>query len=543
VSSARREALLVALVAAALYLVTLAANHSEAEDGLRYAVEVRGGTAAALSNSAHLAYNWLSWAVYNAARGLGYTGEPLLTMQVLNALLGGLGLGLLWMLLRRTTPGRTAALCACGLLGCSFGYWFYSAEAEVYLLAAVSLIAALTMAVRATESPSIRRFALLGVVNGVAVLCHNTNVLFAAVAVTALFLVRNEVPRPALVRCGVAYAGSAAAVVLPAYALAVWAQDLPLDQVGSWLKGLSATTQGGQWGVLGPDNVPKAFAGAGRALIGGHFASALVPQGAASDLLPAKLLREEYFMMRGWSKLSAGALLLPVGAVIAGVLLGVRGWAARPSLDRGTRVVALLCAAWLCAYVPFFVWWEPANVEFWIAPWIPASILLTVGIVAAAGERSRAVVAVLVGSLFALNLLGSLLPLHRDSDDYWRARLSWYRDNAGGGDLIVASGYIWANYLANYTSGRVLDVEEPMDRGPAAAAGAIGHEMSVRRPKRVLISSSVLYPGADRFARCSEVPGTCRAAPALRRLLLPHTRPVERGPLERIWQVLESPGQ
>ena len=539
-SSARGEALLVAVVAAALYLLTLAANHSEAEDGLSYAVEVREGTAEALSNSAHLAYNWLNWAVYNAAGGLGYTGEPLLTMQVLDALLGGLGLGLLWMLVSRTA-GRVAAVCACGVLGCSFGYWFYSAEAEVYLLAAVALIAALTMAVRAAESPSTRRFAVLGAVNGIAVLCHNTNVLFAVVAVTALVLVRKEVPRPALLRYGAAYAASAAAVLLPAYALAVWAQHLPLDEVGAWLRGLSATTHGGQWGVLGSDSVPKAAVGAGRALIGGHFATAIVPQDAASDVLSGKLLREEYFMMRGWSKLAAGALLVPVGVVVAGVLLAVRGWVARPSLDRRTRILASLCAAWLCAYVPFFVWWEPANVEFWIAPWIPLSLLLTVGLVSAAGERIRAAVALLVGSLFALNLLGSILPLHRDSGDYWRARLSWYEANARRGDLVVASGYIWTNYLANYTPARVLDVEEPMSRGAGAAAGAIGKEISARRPRRLLVSSSVLYPGADPFARCSEVPGPCRAAPALRGVLLPRTRPIERRPLEGIWQVLQSP--
>src|SRR3712207_1781086 len=89
------------------------------------------------------------------------------------------------------------------------------------------------------------------------------------------------------------------------------------------------------------------------------------------------------------------------------------------------RVLAALCFVWLVPYVVFFIWWEPLNIEFWIAPWVPLAILLALTF--SAWERSvqhrylpSAVVVVLVGSLFTVNILGSVWPQHDPGDDYWR---------------------------------------------------------------------------------------------------------------------------
>src|SRR3954465_11098585 len=87
-SRLRRETALVGAAALALYVLTLAGNHTDAEDGVRYALDVRSGNQAQLSVAPHLAYSWLDWAIYNGARGLGYAGGALGVMQAVNAIPG-----------------------------------------------------------------------------------------------------------------------------------------------------------------------------------------------------------------------------------------------------------------------------------------------------------------------------------------------------------------------------------------------------------------------------------------------------------------------
>src|SRR5688572_24194644 len=85
--SARRglalEATAVGLGVGVLYLATLAGNHVEAEDGLRYAADVRDGDPTYLFSPYHLIYNWLVWVLWQGARAAGYSGGPLVFAQVL----------------------------------------------------------------------------------------------------------------------------------------------------------------------------------------------------------------------------------------------------------------------------------------------------------------------------------------------------------------------------------------------------------------------------------------------------------------------------
>src|SRR5690606_21650091 len=159
------EAVCVSGLVATLYALTLAGVHGETDDGLYAAVQVRNGDPDGLFVPSHIVYNWLSWAVFNAFAALGYDGGPLLPMQLLDAVLGALGIGLLWWLLRRTLP-FTAAAIACSLVAFSYGYWFYSVSVEVYVLSAVLLISALGAAYRAAAFPGTVTFGVLGAAYG-----------------------------------------------------------------------------------------------------------------------------------------------------------------------------------------------------------------------------------------------------------------------------------------------------------------------------------------------------------------------------------------
>ena len=62
----------------------------------------------------------------------------------------------------------------------------------MYTLSAFALVLSLWAAWHASDRPSVRAFAALGVANGFAVLAHATNVLFAAVALAAVVLAWRE---------------------------------------------------------------------------------------------------------------------------------------------------------------------------------------------------------------------------------------------------------------------------------------------------------------------------------------------------------------
>src|SRR4051812_47369721 len=162
-------------------------------------------------------------------------------------------------------------------------------------------------------------------------------------------------------------------------------------------------------------------------------------------------------MERGTSTLAASLLLVPLVVALAGVAAAVRGWFAPKRRDHQARTVSLLSGAWLAAYVPFFIWWEPANPEFWIAPWIPAAILMALGLRRLPARTARIAAVTTLGAVFVVNLLGSVLPQHDASDDYWRHCADWYEREGRPGDLVIADGYIWISYLRYFAHEQVLD--------------------------------------------------------------------------------------
>lgn len=523
-----REALLVAALLAVVYLLTLTANHAEAEDALGYAAGIEDGDIRDVLHPHHLLWGALGWFTHNLALAAGHDGGSLGVLQVQNALTGAVGVGLLWWWLRSIRWGRVECATACGLLAFSYGYWFYSGEAEVYALSAVFLIGCLIAAQRAATTPGTRSFAVLGLANGLAVLAHDTNVLFAVVAVAALLLSRGSAPAPELIRRGAAYVLTAAALVTPAYTAAALAnhRETPAQAV-DWI-GEFATS--GEWGKVESSSVPKGAVGAGRAFVGGHFAFALDPVADRFESVESRNPREELFLMRDYPTALAGALLALTALLVILVVARVAQlWRAWGDLPPRTRAIVVLCLCWAGTYALFFTWWEPVNVEFWVATWVPLAILLAAP--RRGGDDRRHVVqaAALVGVLAAVNLAGSMLPAQSEDDDYWHVRSDWYAAEARAGDLVVTNNYVQRNYVAYRSPAAVIDGEL---RHPSAVIANV----RTWTEGRVLVSREAFDPGADEFSSCGGG-DQCTRAGALRDHLLPTARVVARPPLESVWEI------
>lgn len=329
-----------------LYLFSLTRAHTF--DALSYALDVDRKPWQEVFHPHHLAYGPLGELVAVSARAVGWQQSVVLPLQMTNALAGALGVVLLYLVLRALTHRSDVALAAAMLLAGSFAYWYYAVEVEVYTIASVFLIGCMGLMLRALRHASRWLWIGLGLLHGLAVLFHQTNVLLAVpigatlVLATSHALPPQRTPRQyviALLYSGMLYALPLLVVVGGAYALALAVGDLhSLAEVQAWLTSYAHT---GWWGGNIAD--PQKWHDLGRAL----------------NIL----------------------LVHPAGAVALLLLAAVLLLYVRP-LVQHYRPHALVLLIWLLVYGTFFYWWEPANIEFWIASLPPAFALLALALAA-----------------------------------------------------------------------------------------------------------------------------------------------------------------
>lgn len=343
----RDERRLCAAVFAASLLLYLAFRSAYFNfDGVACAVAVELDDFKHLAHGNHVAYGLLGWAFHESLMLLGYQGRALLSLQLLDALLGAAGAAAFAsLLLRAGRPPREAGLAAAAL-AVSHAWWFWSLEAQVYMLGA--LFAALAAREALGEKP---RAVWVGLWAGCAALGHVGHLM----AVPALLWRSRERRSLALALAGTLAAGYllGALAVRPATA----------EQWRLWLLGSAA---------LGVD---RGFDWHGAA--------------------PAQALRD-------WS-LNTLRVFADYRAAWWGVFLGLvpLAAAARAALARGP--VERFWLLWLAGYAALFMAWEPATIVYRV------SDLLGLWFLASAVLRGP-LLAAWTASALAFNLAFTVLP-------------------------------------------------------------------------------------------------------------------------------------
>ncbi len=318
------------LVFSTLYGLTLTNVHTF--DALSYILDVDRKPWSELFHPHHLLYGPFGAVIRALATGIGWQGSVAVWLQFVNAIAGAIGVTILFVVCRAVTRSTGAALIASTGMGFSYAYWYYAVEVEVYTLAVVALIAGLWLMFGIVQTPTWQLSAWLGLVHGFAVLGHQTNVLFAVPALLTIGLsIKTQQLRYQL---GVAYLLPLVAVVGSAYLWVAFGVSgmRSWSEVWTWLTGYAQT---GFWG------------------------------GAIDQ---AKLTG----LLKGWSE----TLALQGGAVIgiSGIVLLLAG---RSAFSRLPRPLLIGVLSWLIVYGLFFLWWEPDNIEFWIASLPPLALLFS----------------------------------------------------------------------------------------------------------------------------------------------------------------------
>lgn len=407
------------LLATALYLLTLTNVHTF--DALSYILDVDRKPWPELFHPHHLAYGPLGAVIRGLAMRLGWAGSAERLLQVTNALAGGLGVGLFAALLGRVTGRLAPAALGALLLGVSYAYWYYAVEVEVYTIAALFLIAGLALMLALARRPTVALAAAMGLVQGGAVLFHQTNVLLSVPALVALGVGlsgRDEAaPLPRRGRQALALLGAYAAPLALIVAGAYLGVGLGLSGLGSWAdlaRWATGYTTTGYWG--------GAVDGAKLALLGKGLAMSLAQPGGA---------------------------VIGLG-LLAVLLLNVRRLSGAP---RGTVALAL---SWLAVYGAFFLWWEPDNIEFWIASLPPFYLLVILAACPPTTGQARA-----WARLWPLLLLGlglamlglNVVTISRHGDagrDLQRVTAAALAEHSTAGDLLIVPDGVLELYLPFY---------------------------------------------------------------------------------------------
>jgi len=362
------DMLVPALAIAGVFLFLRASNQTP--DGLSYAVAVRSGLD--MFHPHHMIYVPFARMIH-----LAFGVDPI-TATLIQNLFWTVVLGLAaWRLAGRVFAARASRVMAALALLAARGVMIYSVRVETYLPA----LACLTLAtVLATERPG--RPWLLAPTLALAVLYHQTNVLFVfPLLVLMVSSGRGNERSHDFQRASATLAG-AAVLVLAVY-LAGFRQEQP--QEGFWAFTLSyARAPIEAWGSIA------------------YYSPSGVLALAVSQL---KMI----LPVRSGVALVGGLFMMGVFAVLVGWHLN--RLAKRAPLAR-LRVFSLV---FLAVYLLFFLWWMPADMDFFLATLLPLWLLGLI-LVADLSPRIRSLplAGALVLVLAAGNTLFTILPMHRD---------------------------------------------------------------------------------------------------------------------------------
>jgi hypothetical protein len=490
------------LVTTALYALTLARNLSIAHDSIDYLLNIEQHLLS--FHPHHLLYHWtaLTWLTFWSPL-LGHV-DHMLVVEMLNAVLGGVVIALFYAVLRQRL-GLTPFSASLGttLPAFSFGLWFYSTAVEVYIIPIAFLM--LTFYILSARELTLRSFLAAGGTHGLAILFHQSYLLFGVAVLCAAFLPRAN-HRPPAWRALAAYTAVVApVVVIPYLVVILGVMHIPsLTGAIAWMT--LYAHHGGYWTPPGLAMGMKAAIGLGRSFIGGHFLFASPHlQALIKRLLPDHWMMDEAYLVRTMSTWQVYLLLLivlTIGVFVA--VLTISRWRSASEALRRHRAVTVLALGWLGAFTAFFLFWDPANLEFWIPQsvclWLLALTIWSRHHESVGYERLPLVpIALLSVGLFTVNMAGSIRWMVDPHNDYYHRKVEPLISATGPDDLIIIGRtWLYESYVRRCCSGTIVPLIDMKQQHKIeyreALATIRGHiETTLRRGGRVFISDDAVH--------------------------------------------------
>ncbi|HEX4048014.1 MAG TPA: hypothetical protein VH309_09285 [Elusimicrobiota bacterium] len=364
-------------------------------DGVACAIAVELSDFKHLVHGNHLAYGVLGWLFDRGWRLLGYRGRAILPLQVLDGVLGAAGAAVFASLLRRSGRSEREAALGAAALAVSQAWWFWSLEAQVYMLGALFAALAAREALAVKPRPARAGFWL-----ACAALGHVGHLM--ALPALAWLLTRKS-GRKSLAP----FAAALAAVLLASYAGAGLLAVRPrsLDELRLWLLGSAA---------LGVD---RAFSW--------HSSGWSVAVPAWTEMTLRIFCEFEGRSGLAWA---AGVVLaaLPLAAAARGAARGGRA--------------ARFWLFWLAGYAVLFISWEPGTVVYRVGDLLGLWALALLGLQGLSARARAALLAAWTAAAGAYNFAFVVRPAADPASNGDLAEADWTAAHAPPGSWVIATG-------------------------------------------------------------------------------------------------------
>ncbi|MBN2164038.1 MAG: hypothetical protein JXR25_04370 [Pontiellaceae bacterium] len=482
-----------------LYSATAPKNHSEAEDVYDFALKVEQGTFADQAGVNRVLALPMFAGAYHTARALGYSGRAFPFMILINRLFAVLCVYLFWRLLILMYRRRLACLDPPLFSGSekkrgvthayylllfafffafSYGFWRYANEAETYILASVLVLAAWVLVLRG-------KLWWGACISALGILVHLLNLVPLLFIIPLFYLLTKEWKK------SIVHGLLTGILVVVGYATcAPW---LDFSELGAQ----HHAAEGG----IGFINIVRGIIAMGQCLVSGNFLFGFESfRDFLERLFSSRMLDEEFYMakhMPEWIAVGGCVTLTLLGSW--GLLFGAKTLKRVCSAERGRWIpdpLSLSFLAWFFLYAFAVIRTEAGSPELWIMALIPfwlivASLPLDAACRSVRAENEstagsqdasfsskttvcsgsvflRALcgkikadyspVWLLVGLLFAHNLIAGLMPVMGAASDYHAAKSEWLLEHTAEQDVILSSYEpVLLFYLKYYARADVLN--------------------------------------------------------------------------------------
>lgn len=364
-------------------------------DGVACAIAVELSDFKHLVHGNHLAYGVLAWCFDRVWRLFGYHGQALLALQTLDSALGAAGAAVFASLLRRAGRGEREAVLGASALTACHAWWFWSLEAQVYMLGAFFIALAAREALADKPRPG-----LVGLWHAGAILGHVGHLMALPALVYALTHKKGR-------REAAPYLSVLAAWVGFAYLCAGFLAVKPASfaELKLWLLGSAAlgVDRGFSW-----HSVPLAHA---------------IPSWLGMSLR----VFTEFVGRTGWAWTLG--LILAALPVIA---------AARGALEPGKE--ARFWLLWLLGYAVLFVAWEPYTIVYRVTDLLPLWALATLGLASASPRARMGALVAWTCLAFAYNYLFVVKPATAFANNPDLVEAEWTKVSTPVDAWVLANG-------------------------------------------------------------------------------------------------------
>ncbi len=331
-----------------LYLPLLSRHYD-----LNGIAEARAFDLGALFSQNHMLYRPLAFLVKEGLNLVGISPHTVAILQILTAVLGALTLGTLFLVLSKLTDDLRAAAVGTGWLAITFSFWYFSTDIAYIVPAAFFAASGFALLVY-LKSPL-----LVGFAAGLAILVWQANIFLLPFFILGPFVLRLGNQRKKfryainlLVACAVIAAGTY--LIVGNFVL----HHAGVGETISW-----ATGYGGgrlpMWGQLSLERVHTIIDSAGASI---YPFESRVGLGELVDADPPGIPQ--------WRP--AFVAFLALGFWPLAMML----W--RPNANAaGGRVLFWLAVGYL-SYLPFLIWWDPAESKWFAVPNLFVAAILAV---------------------------------------------------------------------------------------------------------------------------------------------------------------------